>query len=726
MPNPEFFVTGHKGFETPLFHELRGIVGECGAKLEKLYGGVGIDGGIEAAYRVCLYSRLANRIFCELARGPAADEEALYRLVYDIPWEQHLSARDSIAVDSSVSRSRLDHGQFVALKTKDAVVDRLRTLTGSRPVVDRQRPDIRIHVHLHRNQAVVSIDLSGESLHRRGYRQRHSGAPLKEHLAAALLVQAGWSADSPGELRLIDPMCGSGTFVIEAAMMAANIAPGLERDYFGFEKWRRHDAAIWQQCLAEARAAIREPSRLDIHASDRDLQALAIARQNAARAGVERYISFSHQQIADLELPATDIETLVCCNPPWGRRLDGDDLGQLYADLGDAVRRLAPARLAIFSANPELLHRLRLNRISRKPVRNGALECLFAVFSTAAEVAVDEPPQPRRTIDDVAAEPLRNRLRKNARHLGRWAARNRVSCYRIYDADLPEFAFALDRYGSDLATDKACYLLQEYQAPKTIDADKARQRILLAADLVREEFGIGEQQLFCKTRSRQRGREQYRKQDNRGEFLQVREGEAALLVNLSDYLDSGLFLDHRITRQRVYREAGGKRVLNLFCYTGTVGVQAGLGGARSVLNVDLSSTYLDWARENHLLNGLDDETRFGFLRADILELLRDPTRFSLDDKYDLIFFDPPSFSNSSSMRQTLDIQRDHDVLLRQAMRLLAPGGLLLFSTNRRGFRLDAAFERDYRPRDISRETLPEDFKRNPGIHRCWEIRQPDR
>jgi 23S rRNA (guanine2445-N2)-methyltransferase / 23S rRNA (guanine2069-N7)-methyltransferase len=282
------------------------------------------------------------------------------------------------------------------------------------------------------------------------------------------------------------------------------------------------------------------------------------------------------------------------------------------------------------------------------------------------------------------------------------------------------------RYGSDLATDKACYLLQEYQAPKTIDADKARQRILLAADLVREEFGIGEQQLFCKTRSRQRGREQYRKQDNRGEFLQVREGEAALLVNLSDYLDSGLFLDHRITRQRVYREAGGKRVLNLFCYTGTVGVQAGLGGARSVLNVDLSSTYLDWARENHLLNGLDDETRFGFLRADILELLRDPTRFSLDDKYDLIFFDPPSFSNSSSMRQTLDIQRDHDVLLRQAMRLLAPGGLLLFSTNRRGFRLDAAFERDYRPRDISRETLPEDFKRNPGIHRCWEIRQPDR
>jgi 23S rRNA (guanine2445-N2)-methyltransferase / 23S rRNA (guanine2069-N7)-methyltransferase len=228
--------------------------------------------------------------------------------------------------------------------------------------------------------------------------------------------------------------------------------------------------------------------------------------------------------------------------------------------------------------------------------------------------------------------------------------------------------------------------------------------------------------LFCKTRSRQRGSDQYRKQDSQGEFFQVREGEAALLVNLTDYLDTGLFLDHRVTRKRVYGAARGKSVLNLFCYTGAVGVQAGLGGARSVTNVDLSSTYLDWARENHALNGLDDETRFRFLRADILELLRDPARFSLRDKYDLIFLDPPSFSNSSSMQQTLDIQRDHDALLRQAMRLLAPGGLLLFSTNRRGFKMDPALERDFDTRDISRATIPEDFRRSPGIHRCWEFR----
>ena len=725
MPDLIFFVTGHKGFETLLFHELRNILGDSGTSLDKRYGGVEIAGGIEAAYRVCLYSRLANRVFCELARAPAADENQLYQAVYDIPWEQHLGVRNSLAVAATVSRSNLDHQHYVALKTKDAIVDRFRALEGGRPVIEKTRPDIQVQVMLHRNQAVISLDLSGESLHRRGYRKRHSGAPLKEHLAAALLTQAGWSREAAKESRLVDPMCGSGTLAIEAAMIAAGIAPGLEREYFGFEGWLQHDEAIWRDCIGEARGAIDTAADFRIYASDYDEQALAIARENAARAGVERYIEFSHQQIAELTLPSIDGETLVCCNPPWGRRLQGgQDLGLLYADLGDLLRRLEPARLAIISANPELLHRLKLDRSSRKAVKNGALDCLFAIFTTAGEPKAEIGKSTTPAVDDEAAGPLRNRLRKNARHLQRWAERNGITCYRVYDADLPEFAFALDRYGSDIAPGKAWFHLQEYQAPKSIDPDKAEQRIRLAAKVVREEFGLSEQQLFCKTRSRQRGSDQYRKQDSQGEFLQVREGEAVLLINLSDYLDSGLFLDHRITRQRVYEAASGKSLLNLFCYTGAVGVQAGLGGACSVTNVDLSSTYLDWARENHALNGLDDETRFVFLRADILELLRDPARFSLRDKYDLIFLDPPSFSNSSSMQQTLDIQRDHDVLLRQAMRLLAADGLLLFSTNRRGFKLDSALERDFDIRDISRATIPEDFKRSPGIHRCWEFRFP--
>ncbi|MCP4390906.1 MAG: bifunctional 23S rRNA (guanine(2069)-N(7))-methyltransferase RlmK/23S rRNA (guanine(2445)-N(2))-methyltransferase RlmL [Gammaproteobacteria bacterium] len=723
MQNLKLFVTGHKGFETPLFHELRAIMGPIDAIVTKVYGGVEISAGIDAVYLVCLHSRLANRIFCELARAQADDEARLYDAVYQIEWEKHFQARNSIAVSATVSRSKLDHAHYVALKSKDAIVDRLRKLYGSRPMVEKKQPDIQIHIHIHHNQVSISLDLSGESLHRRGYRTRHSGAPLKEHLAAAMLYQAGWNREQAQDLRLLDPMCGSGTFVIEAAMIAANIAPGLGREYFGFSKWMQHDAELWQQYLEQAQKAVVADCELGIYASDYDTAALEIAVDNAERAGVSALIDFSHQQITDLELPAAQGDTLVICNPPYGKRMQSETgLGQLYSDLGDALRRLSPARLAIISANPDLLHRLKLKRLSRKDVRNGPLDCLFALFETAQQPEKQTEAVASEGTSDEVAIPLRNRLAKNARHLQRWARRSEVSCYRLYDADLPEFAFALDRYQSEVAPDQVWFLLQEYQAPASIDADLAEYRIRLAADVVCEQFGIPQQALFCKIRSRQRGARQYQKQDNRGEYFQVREGAASLLINLSDYLDSGLFLDHRITRERVNRGASDKAVLNLFCYTGAVGVQAGLGGASSVLNVDLSATYLDWARENHRLNQLDDENRFQFLRADIIELLKNPARFSLKRHYDLIFFDPPSFSNSSKMQQTLDVQRDHDLLIRQAMQLLAADGLLLFSTNRRGFKIGAGLERDLDIEDISQATIPEDFKRNPKIHRCWEIR----
>ncbi len=710
MQNLKLFVTGHKGFETPLFHELRAILAATDAVVTKVYGGVEISATVAAVYLVCLHSRLANRVFCELAHAPVEDETRLYDAVYRVEWEQHLQARNSIAVSATLSRSKLDHGQYVALKTKDAIVDRLREISGSRPLVEKKQPDIQIHVNIHHNQASISLDLSGESLHRRGYRTRHSGAPLKEHLAAALLLHAGWTREQARSLRLLDPMCGSGTFVIEAAMIAANIAPGLGRDYFGFTKWLRHDVELWQQCIDQAQQAVVADPEVRLYASDYDAGALEIARDNAQRAGVLELIDFTHQQIVDLELPPASGQTLVICNPPYGKRMQSEQgLGQLYSDLGAALQRLSPARLAIISANPDLLHRLKLKRLSRKDVRNGPLDCLFAIFETAQESSDRNETVTSVDLNDEAAIPLRNRLTKNTKHLQRWAKRSGVSCYRLYDADLPEFAFALDRYQSEIA-------------PASIDPDLAAHRIKLAADVIRGLFGLSEQQLFCKTRSRQRGASQYQKQDTRGEYFQVREGAASLLINLSDYLDSGLFLDHRITRDRVYRAASGKTLLNLFCYTGAVGVHAALGGASCVLNVDLSATYLDWARENHRLNGLEDESRYQFLRADIVELLKNPARFALKSAYDLIFFDPPSFSNSSKMQQTLDIQRDHGRLITQAMQLLAQDGLLLFSTNRRGFKLDAELVKDFDIKDISQATIPEDFKRSPKIHRCWEVR----
>jgi 23S rRNA (guanine2445-N2)-methyltransferase / 23S rRNA (guanine2069-N7)-methyltransferase len=268
--------------------------------------------------------------------------------------------------------------------------------------------------------------------------------------------------------------------------------------------------------------------------------------------------------------------------------------------------------------------------------------------------------------------------------------------------------------------------MQEYQAPKTIDEDKAESRIELARQAVKQVFEIDDSLLYCKTRRRQRGRQQYQKQDNQGELFQIKEGQASLLVNLSDYLDSGLFLDNRIIRQRVFESAREKSVLNLFCYTGSVGVQAALGGASLVINIDMSATYLNWARENHLTNGLEDETRYQFLRADVLELLEKPKTYGIDRCFDLIFLDPPSFSNSSKMQQTLDLVRDHERLIEQSMRLLESDGLLLFSTNKKGFKLSDSLPSRYTIKDITRDTIPEDFKRRPGIHRCWEIRHSEK
>ena len=343
------------------------------------------------------------------------------------------------------------------------------------------------------------------------------------------------------------------------------------------------------------------------------------------------------------------------------------------------------------------MHRLRLNRIFKKAVKNGPLDCVIAGFEFNATESVEAPKLAKREkVTDESIQPLINRLQKNSKHIQRWAKRNGIDCYRIYDADLPEFAFALDVYQSDITPSISWYHLQEYQAPKTIDAEVAEKRIELAKEAVQHTFGIEESLLFCKTRQRQRGKKQYQKQDHQGELFQVREGDATLLVNLSDYLDSGLFLDHRSTRERVKQMSAGKSLLNLFCYTGSVGVQAMLGGADTVVNVDMSSNYLNWAQENHAINGFESDERLAFIRANILELLQAPARFDIEQDFDIIFLDPPSFSNSSKMQESFDIQRDHEALIIDTMKLLNEQGVLIFSTNRRGFKLSDICRRVWR------------------------------
>jgi 23S rRNA (guanine2445-N2)-methyltransferase / 23S rRNA (guanine2069-N7)-methyltransferase len=311
------------------------------------------------------------------------------------------------------------------------------------------------------------------------------------------------------------------------------------------------------------------------------------------------------------------------------------------------------------------------------------------------------------------AQMVANRLRKNMRNLSRWLRNEDIHCYRLYDADIPEYAIAVDVYESE----RRLVHVQEYAPPKSVDPDKAQQRLEDALMAVMAVLELEDGQLFVKVRRQQKGSAQYEKLAASGEFHEVVEGGCRFFVNLRDYLDTGLFLDHRITRSMLSELASGKRFLNLFAYTGAGTVHAARGGASSTLTIDLSNTYLEWAKRNMALNGYIG-SEHAFIQANCVDWLE---KASPKQKFGLIFLDPPSFSTSKRMTSVFDVQRDHVTLIRNCMKILEPDGVLIFSNNLRRFRMDFDALSGFSIEDISRKTLPKDFERNPRIHNCWRI-----
>lgn len=703
-----FFATTPRGMEPLLAAELRAMGLE---EVETARSGVDFAGDLAAGYRACLWSRTAGRVLLELARFPAADQQALYRGVAQIDWSAHLAPEGSLAVDCTAGASPIGHTHFAALRVKDAIVDQFRETQGVRPSVDLEAPDLRLHLHLDGEEGILSLDLSGESLHRRGYRQEGMAAPLKENLAAAILLRADWPAIARAGGGLLDPLCGSGTLLIEGALIAADSPPGWGRARWGFSHWKGHQPAVWEALLAEAaqrRAAGWERIPL-IRGCDADPHAVRAARTNAARAGLEGLVQV--EQGAFAQVGPEGKAGLVVANPPYGERLGEErELSRLYLQLGQILKeRFGGWQAALFAGNAELRVPLRPRR--SYTLYNGALRCRLLLFSLdASPRKTPEPPPPPSS---PGAQMLGNRLKRNLRLTGRWAQRQGISCYRLYDADLPEYALAVDLYQGALTWAH----VQEYQAPTEVDPAKAAGRREEALALLPHALGIPPEQIHFKMRRRQRGKSQYEKQAAEGEFHEVREGACRFLVNFTDYLDTGLFLDHRLTRALIGELARGRRFLNLFGYTGTATVHAALGGAAATTTVDLSHTYLAWARRNLALNAC--ERGHELVQADCLEWLGQARREGR--RYGLIFLDPPTFSNSKRMEETLDIQRDHGELIQGAARLLEPDGVLLFSTNNRRFKLDEGALAGLAAEDLTRKTLPEDFARNPRIHQCWRI-----
>ncbi|HEX9706711.1 MAG TPA: bifunctional 23S rRNA (guanine(2069)-N(7))-methyltransferase RlmK/23S rRNA (guanine(2445)-N(2))-methyltransferase RlmL [Steroidobacteraceae bacterium] len=726
MSATPFFVTAATGTADLLAAELKSL--DIGS-VREVQGGVACESELAGAYAACLWSRVGLRVLWEIGRFPVADANELYARLREIDWSTHMDADGTLSVDYSGSVPGITHTQFGAQRVKDAIVDQFRDKTGTRPSVDRAAPTLRINVHAARSAVTVAIDLSGDSLHRRGYRGGQGAAPLKENLAAAILLRSGWPAIAAVGGGFVDPMCGSGTLPIEAALIAAGIAPGLLRPRFGFQGWKKHDANAWSALRAAAEAR-SDPSSLTagrINGFDRDPHAIRDAEANAERAGLSGRVRFQRSELANLPA-ASAAKGLFAVNPPYGERIgETEELRMLYALLGEKLRAgYRGWEAAVFTGNPALGRELGINARRTHRMMNGPIECrlLRLAIEPSEFVQAREPGRP--PVIDVesararsGAQMFANRLRKNVDKLASWARREKVSCYRLYDADMPEYAFAIDLYQSDPQGSAGRWLyVQEYAPPATVDRDKARGRREEAISVLPEATGLPREAIYWRTRRPQKGSLQYEALAGIDERVVVEEGGLRFLVNFTDYLDTGLFLDHRLTRARIREAAKGKRFLNLFCYTGAATVYAVAGGAVASTSIDMSRTYVDWARRNMAINELGGDAH-RFVQADCLAWLAD------DDgaRYDLIFLDPPTFSNSKRMEREFDVQRDHVALIRATLVRLAPGGLLLFSNNFRKFRLNAEAFKDLSIRDITKKTVPPDFARDPKTHHCFEIRR---
>ncbi|MEN8200189.1 MAG: bifunctional 23S rRNA (guanine(2069)-N(7))-methyltransferase RlmK/23S rRNA (guanine(2445)-N(2))-methyltransferase RlmL, partial [Thermodesulfobacteriota bacterium] len=524
---------------------------------------------------------------------------------------------------------------------------------------------------------------------------------------------AGWTPETEPDTMLLDPMCGSGTLLIEAALIFGDAAPGLSRSYFGFVGWKEHDKPLWSRLVDEA--VEREEAGLErkwppLLGYDADPRAVAVARKNIENACYEEKIVIKQGQLAQLRRPAA--KGIMVVNPPYGERLaEQDEAEQLHRALGRICRQeLYGWQLGVFTSNPDFGDRMGIQWEARHRLFNGPINC--RLFCGRTEMAEEQEFQWQLTPESGPEEGIEfgNRLRKNGKKLLKWARREGVHCFRVYDKDLPEFNVSVDLYEKWIH-------VQEYAAPDSVDEKSAQRRFQQSLHQVRHLFGVRRDRVFLKTRRKQKGKAQYQKQGSRKKMHVVREGDCFLLVNFTDYLDTGIFLDHRNIRAKIGRESAGKRFLNLFAYTGTATVHAAVGGAESTTTVDLSANYLNWARMNLALNGfggLAHET----VQADCLQWLQEDR-----GEYDLIFVDPPTFSNTKKERRVFDVQRDHRLLIEKAAARLAEGGLLIFSTNFRRFQMDESIEKYYAIRNISKSSIPLDFARNKRIHHCWEIRR---
>ena len=700
--------------------------------------GVRFHGNLELAYRSCLELRTASRILVELFSGDAQDEDELYSLIRSHAWGKDFTVEDTFACRvTGVPRDK--DPRYATLRMKDGIVDWFSHHEGKRPSVDRRNPDIRLEARWNGRRAWVYLNFSGAPLHERGYRLERTEAVLRETTAAMMLYQADWPKIASQGGAFVDPVCGSGTLLAEAAMMAVGAPCGAMRKHWGFESWKKHDLGLWTNLHSQAQIRYGESlQRVPmIVGYDRDSQALEIARANLRRAGLGQVVRLEHHDLHDgrPDFWPHSSTGLICADPPYGERLTGDP-SPLYGRLGELFREVDSGwNLALLAPDKKTASSTCLRAREYRGMVTGGMDVVLGLYERKSPNQVDEPvsldsakpetsqkfpkhPGAGTGVDlekkpiihsgrDPKASSLAQALERNLEALGKWAQKSGATSYRIWDSDMPEFNAAVDFYEGKWLH------VQEYAAPAKIPEDIVRRRAETLIEVFQEVMGFGDEAIFLKTR--RRGVRPYGRMGNSHQRFVMRENGCRFWINLTDRLDTGIFLDHRPTRKRIRDAAQGKRVLNLFAYTGTASVAAALGGASATTTVDVSNTYLRWARDNFELNRIpEDDHRF--VKADAFDFLK-----TEQETYDIIFLDPPTYSNGAG-RQDWSVEKHHAAIIRLALKRLNPQGVLLFSENYRRFALDHKLKRQHSPVEITRETTDPDFARRARGHRCWEFR----
>lgn len=700
------------GIEVLLADEIKSLGGQNVVQKPE---GVYFTASLALGYRISLYTRLATRVLLKLGEGEALNKDELFTSASRVSWSEHFSTHSTFAIDFVGQNEEIRNTQFGGLTVKDAIVDHFRDQGLERPSVQKTDPEIRIQARLLRNQIALYLDFSGRGLFQRGYRANSGAAPLKENLAAAMIIRSGWLNDTSKPL--VDPMCGSGTILIEAVAMASGAAPGISRKNWGFEHWLLHDVDLWENELEQAiEVADKGVASLQVKVfgSDIDSRVLHTAKDNARSAKLQQFIEFTQKDSNKLNNVFGGPGTILF-NPPYGERIGSlPELVENFSLFGKLLKsQFKNWRVSILTANLELLSLLKLASFKRYKFKNGPLDCQLALYNIDADQA--EKDALNGADFDQGTSDFANRLKKNVKNLKGWLKSQDIESYRLYDADIPEYNVAIDIYGEYV-------VIHEYAAPSSIAPEKAAKRlqeVIYFTPLILQKEA---NQVILKTREKQKGKDQYQRVDKQNKFFVIQEHGAKLKINVWDYLDTGLFLDHRKTRQIVAKKAKNKSLLNLFSYTGSVSVQAALHGASHITTVDMSNTYLDWAKDNFELNKLNGH-QYDFVQADCLQWLK---KYPADKaKFDLVFIDPPTFSNSKRMGDTFDVQRDHISLITDALNVLNDEGEIIFTNNKRNFKmdLDAIKALNLSVTNMSDITRDKDFQRNIHIHNSWLIKR---